>query len=116
MRAKRQSQRDVLRGAMRWLFHGRTMSCPAVHHAERPLKTDSTLLETTLAKAKRCWKILPGDESNKVKGYIRKVVQEKFMMGQISSLPHFAVVREGKEATKVRTVLSFSSQIRWNKP
>ena len=115
VRAKRQSQRDVLRGAMRWLFHGRTMSCPC-SASERPLKTDSTLLETTLAKAKRCWKILPGDESNKVKGYIRKVVQEKFMMGQISSLPHFAVVREGKEATKVRTVLSFSSQIRWNKP
>ena len=83
VRAKRQSQRDVLRGAMRWLFHGRTMSrrCSA---SERPLKTDSTLLETTLAKAKRCWKILPGDESNKAKGYIRKLVQEKLMMGQIS--------------------------------
>ena len=81
--AKRQSQRDVLRGAMRWLFHGRTMSslCSA---SERPLKTDSTLLETTLAKAKRCWKILPGDESNKAKGYIRKLVQGKLMMGQIS--------------------------------
>ena len=115
MRAKRKSQRDVLKGAMRWLFHGRTMSrrCSA---SERPLKTDSTLLETTSAKAKRCWKILPGDENNNVKGYIRKVVQEKFMMGQISSLAHFAVVREGKEAPKVRTVVSFSSQIRWNKP
>ena len=52
--------------------------------SERPLKTDSTLLETTSAKAKRCWKILPGDESNKAKGYIRKLVQEKLMMGQIS--------------------------------
>ena len=83
VRAKRQSQRDVLRGAMRWLFHGRTMSrrCSA---SERPRKTDSTLLETTLAKAKHCWKILRGDESNEAKGYIRKLVQEKLMMGQIS--------------------------------
>ena len=83
VRAKLQSQRDVLRCAMRWLFHGRTMSrrCSA---SERQLKTDSTLLETTLAKAKRCWKILPGDESNRAKGYIRKLVQENLMMGQIS--------------------------------
>ena len=83
VRVKRKSQRGVLRGAMRWLFHGRTMSrrCSA---SERPLKTDSTLLETTLAKAKHCWKILPGDESNKAKGYIWKLVQEKLMMGQIS--------------------------------
>ena len=83
VRAKRQSQRDVLWGAMRWVFHGRTMSwrCSA---SERTLKTDSTLLETTLAKGKRCWKILPGDKSNKAKGYIRKLVQEELMMGQIS--------------------------------
>ena len=57
VRAKRQSQRDVLRGAMRWLFHGRTMS-RRFSASGRPLKTDSTLLETTLAEAKRCWKIL----------------------------------------------------------
>ena len=83
VRAKRQSQRDVLRGAMRWLFHGRKMSrrCSA---SERPLKTDSTLLETTLAKAKHCWKILPGDESNEAKGHFRKLVQEKSTMGQFS--------------------------------
>ena len=112
--AKRQSQRDVLSGAMRWLFHGRTMS-RRWSASERPLKTDSTLLETALAQVKRCWKILPGDESNKAKGYIQKLVQEKIDDGPNKYLPHFAVVREGKEATKVRTVLSFSSQIRWNK-
>ena len=45
MRAKRQSQRDVLRGAMRWLFHERTMSrrCSA---SERPLKSELNLAMT----------------------------------------------------------------------
>ena len=45
MRAKRQSQRDVLRGAMRWLFHERTMSrrCGA---SERPLKSELNLAMT----------------------------------------------------------------------
>ena len=45
MRAKRQSQRDVLRGAMRWLFHERTMSrrCSA---SERPVKSELNLAMT----------------------------------------------------------------------
>ena len=45
MRAKRQSQRDVLKGAMRWLFHERTMSrrCSA---SERPLKSELNLAMT----------------------------------------------------------------------
>ena len=45
MRAKRQIQRDVLRGAMRWLFHERTMSrrCSA---SERPVKSELNLAMT----------------------------------------------------------------------
>ena len=45
MRAKRQSQRDLLRGAMRWLFHERTMSrrCSA---SERPVKSELNLAMT----------------------------------------------------------------------
>ena len=45
MRAKLQSQRNVLRGAMRWLFHERTMSrrCSA---SERPLKSELNLAMT----------------------------------------------------------------------
>ena len=45
MRAKRQSQRDLLKGAMRWLFHERTMSrrCSA---SERPLKSELNLAMT----------------------------------------------------------------------
>ena len=45
MRAKRQSQRDVLRGAMRWLFHERTMSrrCSA---SKRPVKSELNLAMT----------------------------------------------------------------------
>ena len=84
VRAKRQSQRDVLRGAMRWLFHERTMSrrCSA---SERPRKTDSTSLGNNFSEGQTLLKkILPCDESNKAKGYIRKLVQEKLMMGQIS--------------------------------
>ena len=45
VRAKRQSQRDVLRGAMRWLFHERTMSrrCSA---SKRPVKSELNLAMT----------------------------------------------------------------------
>ena len=45
MRAKLQSQRNVLRGAMRWLFHERTMSrrCSA---SKRPVKSELNLAMT----------------------------------------------------------------------
>ena len=78
------------------------------HHCtatERVLKTDSTLLKDILNEDRMLLR-KPGQvlEANVTKGYIRKLEPGEVDDGPSWYLPHFPVVREDKETTKVRIV------------
>ena len=97
--AQRGTIKALCWGAVKWQFHGRTMIRRCVQ-TERLLKTDLSLekhLQPRLeVDEKYCQVIEAKVWKNESKGYFR-ITSSWY-------LPHFHVVREDKEITKVRIV------------
>ena len=100
------SRRYMLRGAIKWLFHGRTVN-------RRYTATDRFYLMQWPNVAEKYCRVM---EANESKGCIQGLHQEPGEIddGPIEScLPHFSVAREDKETTKGRIV--FDSTTRYSR-
>ena len=95
-----ESRHYMLSGAVKWLFHGRTVN-------RRYTATDRFYLIRWPDVAEKCCQVTSGRWS-----------QEKLMMAQlkVGYLPYFSVVREDKETTKREDSFRFSNEIWQNKP
>ena len=98
------SRRYMLRGAIKWLFHGRTVN-------RRYTATDRFYLMQWPNVAEKYCQVM---EANESKGCIRTLEPGEIDDGPIEScLPHFSVAREDKETTKGRIV--FDSTTRYGR-
>ena len=103
-----ESRRYMLRGAVKWLFHGRTVN-------RRYTATDRFYLMRWPDVAEKYWRWWKQMNPKVTSGRWR---QEKLMMAQlkVGYLPYFSVMREDKETTKREDSFRFSNQIWQNNP